>query len=168
MEPDHGTAPEPDGTRHPAPVAPEHARNPVPEPLRRSVLEPLSVRGTDVSPEAPPAPGTRNLVPEGKIIHMGDQVREWVRAALVRVGTGERWHYDASLVMIPSGRGTMSTAYAITLFTPSPIVGHKPIGLVKVVSDFPSREEIRDMVSTAVAEARQARSAMITRTPDKP
>lgn len=161
-------APEPDGTRHMEPVAPEHDRHPAPEPVRRSTLEPISVRGTDVPPAAPPAPGTRNLVPDGKITHTGEMVREWVRAALARVGTGEQWLYDVSLVMLPGGTGTMVSAYAIVIYTPSPIMGAKPLGVVKMVTDMPDRDGIRDVVRAAVGEIRNARSAalVITRAPN--
>lgn len=160
MARDHEMAPEPDGTRHVEQAAPE--RGTAPEPVRRSTMEPLPARAMDEPPAAPPAPGTRrNLVPDGRITHTGETVREWVRAALVQVGTGERWEYDASLVMLPSGRGTMSTAYAIVIFTPSPIMGDKPIGVVKVVSDYPSRDEVKSTVRAAVAEARRHRSAAL-------
>lgn len=149
-------APEPDGTRNTAPAVPE--RNPVPEPLRRSVLEPLSVGTRNTAPDAPPAPGTRNLVPDGRITHTGETVREWVRAALARsAAAGERFHYDASLVMLPSPNGMMS-AYAIVIYTPSARLDLKPFGAVKMVGDFPDESEIVKAVRSAVEELRQMQS----------
>lgn len=160
MERDHQRhpVPEPDGTRY---TEPDHeAARAVPdaEPVRRSVLEPLSVGTRHAAPEPPPAPGTRNLVPESRITHTGETVREWVRAALARsAAAGERFHYDASLVMVPSPNGMMS-AYAIVIYTPSARLDLKPFGTVKMVGDFPDESEIIKAVRSAVEELRQAQS----------
>lgn len=152
MERDHQRhavpAPEPDGMRH---MEPDH------EPVHGAALARAE---SEAVPGAVPAParGGRNLVPESRITHTGEVVREWVRAALARsAAAGERFHYDASLVMVPSPNGMMS-AYAIVIYTPSARLDLKPFGTVKMVGDFPDESEIVKEVRSAVEELRQAQS----------
>jgi hypothetical protein len=148
MERDHQRhpAPEPDGTRH---MEPDHG-----------VAHRTATARADVAHgETEPAPEPRrNLVPESRITYTGETVREWVRAALARsAAAGERFHYDASLVMVPSPNGMMS-AYAIVIYTPSARLDLKPFGTVKMIGDFPSEKEVTDQVRSAVEELRQMQS----------
>jgi len=154
MEHDQGSAP---GTGSvPAPDA-------VPVHLH-GTRNPIMVGTRDVPPPAPPAApvptGTRNLVPDGKISCTGDAVREWVRTALALAGTGERYHYDVSLVMVPGPAAVMS-AYAIVIYVPSPVLNQSAIGTVKLVDDFPTEIAITNAVRPAVAELRDKQSATI-------
>lgn len=163
MAQDRHPAPEPDGTRH---MEPDHGvvrgTSARADSERGSVLEPIPVRGKDVPP---PAPGTRNLVPDGRITYTGERVREWVRAALVRMAAaGERFHYDASLVMLPGTRETRGvpvSAYAIVIYTPSALVGRDAIGAVRAVGDFPSDKDVTEAVRAAVADIRDQQSTAL-------
>lgn len=135
------------------------------EPERHTA--PRVVHGTEDHPESERvtvAPGTRNLVPESRITWTGEVVREWVRATLVRAAAnGERYSFDASLVMVPMPTGA-TTAYAIVIYTPSARLDLAPFGVVKVVGDQPDQETVISAVRAAVAELRDHQSATL-RTP---
>lgn len=107
-----------------------------------------------------------NLVPDGKISCTSEMVREMVRAALVRVSAGERWHFDAGLVMVPNGRGSMVTMYAIVIYTPSARMDLKSFGSAELVDDFPSEEVIMNAVRSAVAKLCAAQSAALLKPVD--
>lgn len=132
--------------------------------LARGTREPLNVRPKEVPPPAPPTgagPERRSLVPDINISDTGEMVRGWVRSALVSVGSG-RWHYDASLAMVPDvRRQAMTSVYAIVIYAPSPILGQKPTGVVQLVDDFPSKDDVTKAVRTAVAKLRDVQSSAL-------
>ena len=105
-------------------------------------------------------------VPGANVVHLGDQVQDWVDAA-VRANHAGRdvIYYDVSLAAVPtnvrqhvtkSGQVGVnidtSSVYLFTVFMPSVIVGHAPYSTVKILGDYPSKEMIAAVVKESLAE----------------
>lgn len=108
-------------------------------------------------------------VPEMHVHNIGDQVRAWAEKAIIRVAHGERYGWDASLVMVPQPAPTgfqIMSMYAIIVYAPNAILNQPPLGAVRMISDNPSEDQTAEAIASAVEELRQERSkGLIMRPP---
>lgn len=106
------------------------------------------------------APAFRH-VPDGKIWHIGDAVRDWTYQSLCAVVKGERVGWDVSLTLAPAAGGAFVSAYALVIYMPSVLLGQPPIGTVRIIPDHPDQNQVRAAVLSAVGELKDKQNEML-------
>jgi hypothetical protein len=123
---------------------------------------------TTMNDQARPA-RTGKRVPEMHVHNIGDQVRAWAEKAIIRTAHGERYGWDASLVMIPQPAPTgftIMSSYVIIVYAPNALINQPALGAVRVIGDNPTEDQVSTAISSAVEELRQERSkGLIMRPP---
>jgi len=100
-------------------------------------------------------------VPDANVRHIGDAVREWAYQAIKAAAQGGRISWDISLGLAPAGGGQFVSAYILVIYMPSIIIKDPAIGVVRIISDDPDQDLIRQAVLSAVGEIKDKQNATL-------